>query len=86
MAILKNKFKNKVSITVVTEEGVSNSNILEEHSIEEVVRRISKFAEWDDLTGLVFVSGKGKVLETAPPYSPTKMDSVAKIVTGYYDG
>ena len=77
---------SRVAITAVIETGVSYSDVIEFQEEAQVIRRIEKLQEWDNLKGLVFVYGKGKVLEiSAASLSDTRKDSIAKLVTGYYD-
>lgn len=72
-------------INTVVEEGASHCDCLANPSMEEVERRIKKLHKWEDLKGFVFVYGKGSVLQVLAPLSKEKLDSVCKIVTGYYD-
>lgn len=52
---------------------------------EIFTKDIQKVCQDPLIKGLIFVNQDGKVLQTQPPYSDVKIESICKVITGYYN-
>lgn len=80
--------KKKIVVNVVTLDGDIYTNTYIVQSLEELIQDVTRLARRDavDAKGFIFVNGQGKVLEVGHPVlSEVRIDSICKVMTGYYD-
>lgn len=78
--------KINIMINVLFKGGQVRPSSVNGATLRGLKSSISSISSQEGVLGIVFVRGDThKVLETSQPYSETKIDSIAKILTDYYE-